>query len=107
MCQVHQKDRITYRSDNQVVSTTTLQDVLEKQSKKLIIQLDIDKVNDKKIEELSQILKGNEGNVPTNFVVYDLDEQVKLNLHSRSVKVNVTNELLEVLKKEQIHFKLN
>jgi DNA polymerase-3 subunit alpha len=84
-----------------------LQDVLEKQSKKLIIQLDIEKVNDKRIEELSQILKGNKGNVPTNFVVYDLDEQVKLNLHSRSVKVKVTNEFLEVLKKEQIHFKLN
>jgi DNA polymerase-3 subunit alpha len=84
-----------------------LQDVLEKQSKKLIVQLDIDKVNDQKIEELSQILKGNKGNVPINFVVYDLDEQVKLKLHSRSVKVNVTNELLEVLRKEQVHFKLN
>ncbi len=84
-----------------------LQDVLEKQSKKLIIQMDIDKVTDKNIEDLSHILKENEGNVPTNFVVYDLDEQVKLNLRSRSVKVTVTNELLENLKKEQIHFKLN
>ena len=84
-----------------------LQDVLEKQSKKITIQLDINKVTAIKIKELNKLLKENEGSVPLDLLVYDLTEKMKLNMHSRSIKVKVDNEFLKVLTNNDIRFKLN
>ena len=84
-----------------------LQDVLEKQSKKLTLHLDINKINNDKITEINSLVKENEGTVPLDFVVYDRSNQLKLNLHSRSVKVKVTNEFLKILKDQELSFKLN
>ncbi|MFA5297461.1 MAG: DNA polymerase III subunit alpha [Lutibacter sp.] len=84
-----------------------LQDVLEKQTKKLTIQLDINSINKEKIEEIHHILKENEGTVPLDFAVYDLSESVNLNLRSKSFKVKVDNPFLKVLKNEGIKFKIN
>jgi len=84
-----------------------LQDVLEKQSKKITLQLDVKKINKSSIENLNKILKENEGNVPLDLLVYDLTEKMKLNMHSRSVKVKVDNDFLKILENEEIKFKLN
>lgn len=84
-----------------------LQDVLEKQSKKITLQLDINKINKESIQKLNKLLKENEGPVPLDFLVYDLTEKMKLTLHSRSTKVKVDNEFLKVLEDEEIRFKLN
>ena len=84
-----------------------LQDVLEKQSKKITLQLDINKINEARILEIEQLLKENEGSVPLDLLVYDLTEKMKLNLHSRSIKVKVDNEFLKVLESQEIKFKIN
>lgn len=84
-----------------------LQDVLEKQSKKITLLLDINQVNETKISELYKIFKENEGSIPVDFTVFDMKDKIKLNLHSRSVKVKVTNEFLKILKDEKLRFKLN
>ena len=84
-----------------------LQDVLEKQSKKITIQLDINKITNLKIKELNKLLKENEGSVPLDLMVYDLAEKMKLNLHSRSYKLKIDNEFLKVLTNNNIKFKLN
>jgi len=84
-----------------------LQDVLEKQAKKLTIKLDIKQVNYININELNGILKKNEGSTPLDILVFDMEDEVKLNMHSRSVKINITNELLKTFETEEIRFKLN
>ena len=84
-----------------------LQDVLEKQTKKITLQLDINKINEESIQKLNKLLKENEGAVSLDFLVYDLTEKMKLNLHSRSTKVKVDNEFLKMLENENIRFKLN
>tara|TARA_R110001583_G_scaffold46395_1_gene145510 strand:- start:15383 stop:19759 length:4377 start_codon:yes stop_codon:yes gene_type:complete len=84
-----------------------LQDVLEKQAKKITIQLDINKITEHSIQELNKLLKDNEGAVPIDLLVYDLSEKMKLNLHSRSFKVKVDNEFLRVLKNKELKFRLN
>jgi DNA polymerase III subunit alpha len=84
-----------------------LQDVIEKQSKKITIQLDINKLTKNNIQELDNLLKKNKGTAPINLLVYDLAEKMKLNLHSRSYKVRVDNEFLKELANRDIKFKLN
>ncbi|UMB60145.1 DNA polymerase III subunit alpha [Lutibacter sp. A80] len=84
-----------------------LQDVLEKQSKKLTLLLDITQINDAKIAELYKMFKQHGGSVPVDFIVFDMKDKIKLNLHSRSVKVKVTNEFLKILEEKKLRFKLN
>jgi len=83
-----------------------LHDVLEKSAKKLTIQLDIDQLTEKKVHDLNKILKDNEGAIPLDLLVYDLNEKMKLNLHSRSYKVKIDNEFLKVLENKGIKFKI-
>ncbi len=84
-----------------------LQDVLEKQTKKITLHLNISTMNENSIKELDKLIKENEGTVPLDLLVFDLKEEMKLNLHSRSMKVKVDNEFLKVLENEKIEFKLN
>jgi DNA polymerase-3 subunit alpha len=84
-----------------------LQDILEDFSKKITLNLDIKEVNEHKISNIDELLKNFKGKKNIHFVVYDNDEKLKLTLPSRTCKVNINNEFLTELKKEQIDFKLN
>ena len=42
-----------------------------------------------------------------NFVVYDDDESIKLELKTRKQKIQISQELLSELDAEQIFYKLN
>jgi DNA polymerase-3 subunit alpha len=84
-----------------------LQDVLEKQSKKITLQLELKKLNKDSIEHLHTLLKENEGKVPLHILVYDLAEKMKLTMPSRSIKVNVDTNFLKMLESHEIKFKLN
>ena len=84
-----------------------LQDVLEKQAKKITLHIDIEKLNEIKINELKNFFKKNEGSVPIDFIVYDLKEQTKLTMPSRSTKVHVSNDFLKDLKEVHPSFKVS
>jgi len=84
-----------------------LQDILEEFSKKITLSLSIKDITELNVQKLSTILSKYKGTKNLNFTVYDLEENIKLNLPSRSFKVDISNELIEVLRNEQIQFKLN
>ena len=89
------------------VNIQLLQDVLEDFSKKLTLNIDLRDINKNTIEKLNELLKNYIGKKIVNFTIFDAEEKLKLTLSSRSYKVNISNELLEKLNKEQIAFKLN
>jgi DNA polymerase-3 subunit alpha len=84
-----------------------LQDILKEFSKKITLNLDIKDVNEPNINKINTILNDYKGTKNLHFTVRDNREKLRLNLPSRSFKIDISNELLEVLKKEQINFKLN
>jgi len=84
-----------------------LTDILEQFTKKLTINLLNSDVTTNKIKKINTVLKDFEGQKPIQFTIFEPKENLKLTMPSRSFKVNISNELLEKLKKEQIHFKLN
>jgi len=89
------------------INIQLLADILEQFSKKLTINLLNNDVNQENIKKISEVLKNYEGKKPIQFTIFEPKENLKLTMPSRSFKVNISNELLEKLKKEQIHFKLN
>ncbi|NNK82146.1 MAG: DNA polymerase III subunit alpha, partial [Flavobacteriaceae bacterium] len=84
-----------------------LHDVLETKAKKLSIQLDIKNIDKEKIQNIKDLLHMHKGSHLLNFVIYDNDEQLKLNMHSRKQKIKISQELLEELEAQQVFYKLN
>ena len=84
-----------------------LHDVMDSMAKKISISLDIDNLNEDRIEELKGLLKMHQGDHHLNFVVFDQQEQIQLNLPSRKQKVRISQELLEELDNREVFYKLN
>jgi len=91
----------------QITTIQQLQDVLSKMAKKMTIQLPIEAINEKKVESIDLVLKKHKGNQHLNFMIIDKDEKLKLNMPSRSAKINITKELIEELTENEYSFKLN
>jgi DNA polymerase-3 subunit alpha len=84
-----------------------LHDVMDTMAKKLSIQLNITDLKEERIKTIKELLHMHKGNHALNFVVYDNDESIKLQMPSRKQKVKITQELLDELALEKVHFKLN
>lgn len=91
----------------QFTDMSLLHDVMDKYAKKLTIQLNIDDLKNEKIEWLKDTFQSHKGEHRLNFVVYEMKEQVKLHMPSRKHKIKISQELLEMLEKEQFMYKLN
>ncbi|MAD96174.1 MAG: DNA polymerase III subunit alpha [Flavobacteriaceae bacterium] len=89
------------------VDMKLLSDVLEKHCEKLTLKLPLQKVNEQTILNLDSILKNHKGKQAVKFLVRDPESKTEVLLPSRNTKVNVTGELLSLLEREQINFKLN
>ncbi|MEO9512156.1 MAG: DNA polymerase III subunit alpha [Flavobacteriaceae bacterium] len=84
-----------------------LQDVMDAYAKKLTIKLDIARLQEKRIQTLKDTLQSHKGDHPLNFIVYEMQDEIKLNLSSRKQKVKINSELLSELEENEIHYKLN
>ena len=84
-----------------------LQDVMDTYAKKLTIKLDVAALQESRIKNLKKALTTHKGKHPLNFVVYEMEEEIKLNLSSRKQKVNISAELLHLLEEQEVHYKLN
>jgi DNA polymerase-3 subunit alpha len=84
-----------------------LHDVMESYAKKLSIQLNIKEVSEEKIQSLKELLQMHSGNHALKFVVYDDDDELKLEMSSRLQKIKISQELLEELKSQEVFYKLN
>jgi DNA polymerase-3 subunit alpha len=84
-----------------------LHDVMDAYAKKLSIQLSIKGLTEDKIKEIQDLLRMHKGKHVLNFVVYDDEEELKVELKSRKQKVQISQELLNELQSQNIYYKLN
>lgn len=84
-----------------------LQEVMETFAKKLTIKLNIDELEEQQIHELKDTLVSYKGEHSLHFIVYEMQEEIKLNLSCRKQKVQITSELLSALHRKEFHYKLN
>ena len=84
-----------------------LHDVLDRYAKKLSLQLNVDDLKQDTIAILEEKLKRYKGKHRLNFVIYDNKEKIKLNMLSRTHKVNISQELLTALEESNLLYKLN
>ncbi len=91
----------------QYVAMQILQDVMEKMSKKITVQIDINELNEERIKILKNLVKQYKGSKNLNIIVYDMEEKIKINMPSRNTKIDISKELLDELTNENMRFKLN
>jgi DNA polymerase-3 subunit alpha len=88
-------------------SMQLLHDVMDKQAKKLTVQLPIEELKEERIQHLKDLFKMHKGDKQLHFVVYEVEKKLKLNMPSRKHKVAISKELLDELEKEQVRYRLN
>ncbi|MEE9364086.1 MAG: DNA polymerase III subunit alpha [Cellulophaga sp.] len=84
-----------------------LQNVMETFAKKLTININVDDLKEESIFQLKDTLVSFQGNHILNFMVYEMEEQIKVSLTSRKQKIEITSELLAALDEDEVHYKLN
>jgi len=89
------------------IDVKMLQDVMEKLTKKITINLDLKQINKSFIEELRGLIRAYKGDKLLSFKVIDNPEKIQVNMHSQTYKLNMSKELLNELERRQINFKLN
>ena len=89
------------------LSFEMLQNVIENNSKKLTLQLNINQLKKEKVESLQDYLQGFKGDKPLYFNVYDTEKKVKLTLNSKKQKIKITPELLSELDTQEWFYRIN
>ncbi|MFD2568723.1 DNA polymerase III subunit alpha [Pseudotenacibaculum haliotis] len=84
-----------------------LHDVMDELCKKITIKIPIQQVNERSISAFEALFKNNKGKQSLNFTIWDAEEQIELSVPSRNTKIKITTELLQILEREHVNFKLN
>lgn len=97
------------KGDPRIQYSTMLQlhDVMEKHSKKLTIRMPVQDLENDRIDRLKDLFTIHKGEKQLHFLIYEMTDKVKLNMPSRTKKIEINKELLNELQAEQINFKLN
>jgi DNA polymerase-3 subunit alpha len=94
--------------DFKIKSIQLLQDVKDKIVEKLTISLSIHALDEPTINEMSVFIKNNPGRTQLFFKLIDGEHQIMLNLFSKSVRMEVTQDFVDFLNEnENIDFVIN
>ncbi|MBT8236277.1 MAG: DNA polymerase III subunit alpha [Bacteroidia bacterium] len=91
----------------QYTSVMLLQDVMETFAKKLTLQLSLDQVKEETVTTLKKTLASHKGKQSLHFTVFEMTDNMKVNLNSRKQRIAISAELLEELEANQIYYKIN
>ena len=89
------------------LSFQQLQDTLEKNSKKLTLQLSIDDLDEKKSKDIIDLFKKYKGKNQLEFSFFENNEKIKLTMLSENFKISINEDLISIIKEKQLHFKLS
>ena len=89
------------------LSFQQLQDTLEKNSKKLTLQLSIDDLDEKKSNDIIDLFKKYKGKNQLEFSFFENNEKIKLTMLSENFKISINEDLISKIKEKQLHFKLS
>lgn len=84
-----------------------LHDVMDVYAKKLSVQLQISDLQETRVNKLKELFNMHKGDHLLNFIIYDTEEQIKLNMPSRKQKIKISQELLDELESDGVFYKLN
>ncbi len=89
-------------------SRIELLDELAARAENLTIEIPVDQIAEETLTELEQVLMNNQGKTELRFLLMDLDNEMRIQMFSRTRSVNLTAELKSYLQKHHfINFSIN
>ena len=76
-------------------------------AKKLTIQMNVSDLDENQINQLQSLFLTYSGDHILNFVIFEMNQKIKIHMPSKKKKVKICNELIEELDKINISYKLN
>ncbi|MDI3528092.1 MAG: polymerase subunit alpha [Tenuifilum sp.] len=98
-----------YRQDELEFSIKTINqlfDVREKMIKSITINLPIEEINDILVEDLLKHSSHEKASITLKFKIFDSENHVHLNMFSRSLRVNITQEFIDFLDENEFSYKV-
>ncbi len=89
-----------------IKTISMLYEVREKQIKGITITLPLTEISDELTNDFVQLSSKDKANVKLKFKIIDPDNRVSVDLFSRSHRINITNELINYLRDNEMEFKL-
>ncbi len=77
-----------------------LSEVKDKIFNKIMVKLPVEEISGNFVDEFSNFVNTNSGNVDLDVIVYDPKSNVSVKMHSRSKKVNLNNKFVNYLKQK-------
>ncbi|WP_028296640.1 DNA polymerase III subunit alpha [Olivibacter sitiensis] len=84
-----------------------LRDVLEKQSKGILVTMDIHHLTEQLLTDMNHIFSSYVGNKELQFRVIDPKDRISVHMPSKKCKINICNELLTALDEQEINYMLS
>ncbi len=94
-------------SEFKILNIDLLSDMKDKMIKSLALKIKIEHINNQFIEEIKNIASENQGNIPLQFLIYDAQTKVWVQMNSKSHKVNVNENFVNYLEQNpEIDYKI-
>jgi len=84
-----------------------LHDVMDDLCKKVTIKIPVEDIHEKSIQHFHTLFQEHKGKQSLKFVIYDVQEEIELEVPSRNTKIKISSELLKTLEDQHVNFKLN
>jgi DNA polymerase-3 subunit alpha len=84
-----------------------LHDVMDDLCKKVTIKIPVEDIHEESIQSFDTLFKEHKGKKSLRFVIYDVQEEIELEVPSRNTKIKISSELLKKLEDQHVNFKLN
>lgn len=95
------------RTFTNITKIDLIQDVLEKYTKGLLLEIDINELNESMLLELSELVKNHPGKKDLYINFIDKKNELNLKMPSRKYKVNIQKELIQKIKLlPNLHYKI-
>ena len=106
------KVQLRYMSTDQfelkITAMQLLSEIRENLAKSITLNIALSDISENVIQKLSKVVKANTGKCKLSFNVMDNIENTKVELYSKSLKVNLTNEFIaELDQMPELSYKLN
>ena len=84
-----------------------LPDIREKLAKKITLTMQLSEVSNKLIEDLTYIVRTNEGKCKVHIQIEDHKEKIRIDVPSKRLAINPSNEFLKKLEEVNVTYEIN
>jgi DNA polymerase-3 subunit alpha len=101
-----QKEGEEERLEVKVLAITQLDEVRETMIKELTVQMPVEELTDRFIEDFTTLVKKNKGNTTLRMLLYDR-EGVALRMFSKRYRIDVSQEIVDYLNEQELKFTIS